>query len=257
MSFCVNWLILQLRSDPRLRNLGVVDDDIKTLLDLQDKDSRVLKMEGQLAHIPRERKGIEEKIVAEQDVQAAAQNDLRALELKRKDLEGRIADAEAKMVQYKTQQMAVKKNDEYQALTHQIETQQGVISGLEDEEIGVLLEIDEATLALEKVCAKVAARIAECEGELKLLQQQEDDIQTSIDSARQERDDARAVVPERFLKAYDRVRSRVKMGPAVVPVIDHKCGGCYLRLDNESMSMAASPAEDAFCPSCGRYLFVN
>ncbi len=234
-----------------------VDPDIKTLLNLQEKDAKVLKMEGHLTHIPRERRGIEEKIALEKETLAEAEGKLKALELKRKELEGRIADAETKMIQYKNQQMAVKKNEEYQALTHQIENQQGVISGLEDEEIGVLLEMDDATAAMEQ-CRKVTAtRIAECDGELKLLREQEESIQGSIDTAREERDAARQATPERYTKAYDRARSRVKMGPAVVTIIDHKCGGCYLRLDNDSVSMAADPSVDAFCPSCGRYLYVD
>lgn len=234
-----------------------MDDAIEKLLDLQAKDARVLKMEGQLAHIPRERQDIEAKITAEKAVEAAAKEQLRALEIKRKDIEGQIADAENKLVQYKTQQLAVKKNDEYQAMTHQIEIMGERVGQLEDEEIQVMFAIDEANAALEKVRAKVAARIAECEGELKLLQQQEEGIRASIEEARRERDEARAAVPERYIRAYTRARSRVKMGPAIVPVLEHKCGGCYLRLDNESMSMAADSGEDAFCPNCGRYLYIG
>ncbi len=56
----------------------------------------------------------------------------------------KIKSAEDKAGKYRTQQLEVRKNDEYKALTHEIETTEAAIGGFEEEELKVMYAIDEA-----------------------------------------------------------------------------------------------------------------
>src|SRR3954463_3625377 len=117
---------------------------IGKLLELQERDSRRLLLEHQLKSVPREIAAVEARIAAEKAAIEAAKAEWHALESKKKLLEIDIKSAEEKVAKYKTQQMQVRKNDEYQALTHEIATTTEAIGVLEEQEIGVMLNIDEA-----------------------------------------------------------------------------------------------------------------
>src|ERR1043165_8523000 len=117
---------------------------LESLLILQDRDVKRLGLEAQLKAIPRDITLVEQKIAAEKAAIEAARTELRSLESKKKLLETEIGSAEDKLAKYKTQQSQVRKNEEYQALGHEIETTQAGIGALEDKELQVMDGTDEA-----------------------------------------------------------------------------------------------------------------
>ena len=117
---------------------------LEKLLVLQDRDSKRLAFEQQLSGVPREIAAVETRIAAEKAAIETAKAEWHGLESKKKMLELEIKSAEEKIAKYRTQQSQVRKNDEYQALTHEIETAEQGIGSLEEQEIGIMLLIDEA-----------------------------------------------------------------------------------------------------------------
>ena len=117
---------------------------IESLLILQDRDVKRLALEGQLKGVPRDIAAVEAKIAAEKASIEAAKQELRELEVKKKALENEIGSAEGKLAKYRTQQSMVKKNDEYQALGHEIETTEKAIGDFEGQELEIMYLIDEA-----------------------------------------------------------------------------------------------------------------
>ena len=103
---------------------------IATLLVLQERDSRRLTLEHQLESVPREIAAVEARIAAEKLAIETAKAEWHGLESKKKLLETEILSAEGKVAKYRTQQLEVRKNDEYRALTHEIETTEAIIGGL-------------------------------------------------------------------------------------------------------------------------------
>src|SRR3954467_11450252 len=117
---------------------------IPRLIELQERDNKRRTFEQQLANVPGEVAAVETRIATEKAAIEAAKAEWHGLESKKKLLDIDIKSAEEKVAKYKTQQMQVRKNDEYQALTHEIETTQTGIGTLEEQEIGIMLNIDEA-----------------------------------------------------------------------------------------------------------------
>src|SRR6187399_804589 len=95
---------------------GMLNPVIQALLILQDRDAKRLGLEAQLKAIPGDISRVEQKIAAEKSAIDTARLEMRDLESKKKVLETEIGSAEDKMGRYKTQQLSVRKNDEYQAL---------------------------------------------------------------------------------------------------------------------------------------------
>src|SRR5438105_3967832 len=117
---------------------------IEPLLILQDRDMKRLGLEAQLKAVPGDISRVEQKIASEKAAIEAAKSELRDLEVKKKGIETEIGSAEQKAGQYRTQQLSIRKNDEYQAMGHQIETIQGQIAEWEGQELEVMYAIDEA-----------------------------------------------------------------------------------------------------------------
>ena len=120
------------------------DPAIETILILQDRDTRREALEAQIKAIPVDITLVERHISDEKSALESARTELRELESKKKLLETEIGSAETTLAKYRTQQLAVRKNDEYQALGHEIETVQAQISEFEGRELEIMFAIDGA-----------------------------------------------------------------------------------------------------------------
>ena len=231
---------------------------LEKLLILQDRDIRRRGLEAQIRAVPQEIALVEQKIAGEKAEIDAAKSELRALETKKKLLETEIGVAEGKLAKYRTQQSQVRKNDEYQALGHEIETTEAAIGTLEEDELSVMYAIDEAKKKFAAAEAVLKANISGHEGRIKMLREREQSLSEELKSAQSEVLATREPIGESRLKVYDRIATRNM--PAVVAVSAGKCGGCHLKVSSEVESAARGKGADATtplptCDQCGRIVY--
>ncbi len=234
----------------------MLDPQIEKLLIVQDRDIALQKLEQELSRIPTERAQLEANIERETANIETARQTLQSKEIERKDLDNDVKSKETALVRFKTQQMEVKKNDEYKALTQQIEQTEADISSLEEQEIGLMLEIDELkeTFAADK--AEIEARIDAEKALIVQLGEKAKNLQAAVETARAELAKSREPVDETFLSHYDRVSKMVKRAPYVVAIEAHKCGGCHLRVSNEVSKDASLHGDPHFCDQCARIVYA-
>lgn len=233
---------------------------IQALLILQDRDQKRLALEGQLKALPGDVARVEQKIAAEKAAIDLARNELRELETKKKALEIEIGSAEAKLAKYKTQQSMVKKNDEYQALGHEIETTTAQIGEFEGKELEIMYAIDEAKKKFAAAEAELKANIAGHEGRIRTLREREASLSAELKQAQGEVAGERAKVEPLKLRIYDRIAARNM--PVVVALNGGKCGGCHLKVSSEVESAARGKGTDPAlslptCDQCGRVVYWN
>jgi len=227
---------------------------IATLLVLQERDSRRLTLEHQLQSVPREIAAVEARIAAEKQAIETAKAEWHGLESKKKLLETEILSAEGKVAKYRTQQLEVRKNDEYRALTHEIETTEAIIGGYEEDELKIMYEIDGAKKRFAAAEAELKKNIAGHEAKIRTLREREGQLQAELKTALEAIAVARPEVPEPQLRIYDRLA--VKPGhPVCVPVNGGKCGGCHLKVPTHIEVMAKTGSEIATCDQCGRVVY--
>ncbi|MGH8337985.1 MAG: zinc ribbon domain-containing protein, partial [Gammaproteobacteria bacterium] len=89
---------------------------------MQEADMLRQQLETQLKQTPFELAELDKRVAEEKSALEAKRKALQELEVQRKDFDNRLKLAEAQVLKFKTQQAEVRKNDEYQALSHQIET---------------------------------------------------------------------------------------------------------------------------------------
>ena len=231
---------------------------IQSLLILQDRDLKRLGLEAQLKAVPADVARVENRIATEKAAIDSAKTELRDLELKKKALESDIATAEEKLGRYRTQQLSVRKNDEYQALGHEITTTQSHINDLEGQELEIMYAIDEAKKKFAAAEAELKANISGHEARIRTLREREASLTEELKTAQAEVAAARKPVGDLRLRIYDRIA--VRNMPAVVAIVGGKCSGCHLKVSSEVESAARGKTVDPLaplptCDQCGRIVY--
>ncbi len=231
---------------------------LEKLLILQDRDVKRLGIEAQLKAMPLEIAAAEQKIVSEKTAIETARTEVKQLETNKKMLETEIGSTETKLAKYKTQQSLVKKNDEYQALGHEIETTEAAIATLEGQELEVMYAIDEAKKKFAVAEVVLKQNITGHEARIRTLRERGENLAAELKVARAEVVTAREPVGEPTLRIYDRLATRHM--PVCVPVKGNTCGGCHLKVSSEVESALrgkGDPTKLTTCDQCGRVVWLN
>jgi len=227
---------------------------VEKLLALQECDQQRLAVEGQLRTVPREVAAVEQMIAGEKAAIERARGELQEFEVKRKSLETDIAAAGEQLGRYKSQQLLVRKNDEYQALGVEIGHAQAQIDSLEEEELKVMYAIDESKRRFAAGEAERKQNIAGHEARIRVLRERETQMQAELQAAQAAVAAARALLEEAALRAYDRLAEQPGQ-PVVVPIHEGKCGGCHLKISFNVDSESRKKDKLVTCDQCGRILF--
>ena len=227
---------------------------IEKLLILQDRDQKRLAQEGLLRTIPRDVAAIEQKIAGEQTALEAARGELQQLELKKKALENEIAAAAEQMGRYRSQQLQVRKNDEYQALGVEITHTQSAIGALEEQELEVMYSIDDARRKVAAAGEELKRNVSGHEARIRLMRERETTLQGELEAAQALVAAAREGIDEAVRRLYDRLVSKPGL-PAVVAVREGKCGGCHLKISTNVESESRKVDKVVTCDQCGRIVY--
>lgn len=132
---------------------------------------------------------------------------------------------------------------------------EAAIGALEEQEIGVMIEIDGARDRFTAAEAALKINIVQHEARLATLADREKNLGAELVEAKAAAETAREGVPEISLRVYERVLKR--QWPVVVPLRGGKCGGCHLKVSSEaeSGSRSADPAQLGICDQCGKILY--
>lgn len=233
----------------------MIDPQIEKLLIVQHHDIELLKIQQDLTRLPAEKKAAEAAIEKEKATIEAARQSLLAKELARKEMDAEVKTKEGALLRFRTQQTEVKKNDEYKALTHQIEQTEAEISDLEEREIELLLEIDSTKEAYETEATTIASRIEAHRRGIDVLKERETNLAASLADAKAKVAESRVAVDTLYLEQYDQVKNNVKRPPHIVKIVAQKCGGCHLKVSNDVARMVLKAGEAHFCDQCSRMVY--
>ena len=118
--------------------LGVIEK----LLILQDRDRQISQVRAEVANIAPQRDRLQARVTETQAQLDAAKLRLKQLETDRKRLELEVQGNKQQIEKYSLQQFQTKKNEEYRALAHEIDTCKAAIVTLEDQQLELMEEAD-------------------------------------------------------------------------------------------------------------------
>ena len=229
---------------------------IEKLLILQDRDRKISRLRGELANIGPERHALEAKTASSQASLDGARQRTKQLESDRKKFELEVESRKQAIERYSLQQFQTKRNDEYRALAHEIETARRDIFKLEDQQ----LELMEQAEAAQKEAA-AATRMADdakksADRQMADLTAREENLKKELAELEADRDQLAAAVDASILPRYERLR-KSKGENVVVGVAHGVCGGCHMKLQRQVMVTCQGNQEIVTCPNCGRILYYT
>ena len=229
---------------------------IAKLLVLQDRDRKLRRVESELANIEPERHTFKTKSVSLQTQLEQVRLRLRQIESDRKRLELDVEAKQQLIERYANQQFQTRKNEEYKALAHEIETCKADISKIEDQEIELM---EHAELAQKEV----ARLTKEAEAAKKLSDEQhaqlgarERNLEKELAELQSDREELASAVDLGVRARYERlVKSR---GENVLVGVEHGvCGGCHMKLPPQTLVACQSDQDLVTCNNCGRILYFT
>ena len=202
-----------------------IGEQLKALIRLQYIDSQIDQIKKLRGDLPEEIRDLEDERAG---LETRLDNYKREQEenaIARRQAELDIKESETLIGRYEEQQLQVRNNREYDALTKEIEAQKQrilnakarieEIDGSAESRVAAVREAEERLKSLEEIL----------EAKRKELQEVLEDTkheQADLETARQE---AESAVDPRYLRAYHRLRSRLRDGRAVVPLMRGAAAG--------------------------------
>ena len=231
-------------------------DIIEKLLILQDRDRRIMQVREQLARIGPERETLHAQTGAVLAALDAAKARGKQTESERKQRELEVEGKNQQIGRYSLQQFQTKKNEEYRALAHEIETCRADIARLEDAQLE-LMEQAEATQREITAASRQAEELKKmADGQLKELADREQSLTAELAELESNRDQIKSAVDARALQRYERLL-KMKGGSVVVGIEHGVCGGCHMKFPVQLVVSCQAEREFVACPNCGRILYYT
>jgi len=231
-------------------------ETIEKLLILQDRDRRIRRVQGELAHIEPERQALKAKGAAAQSSLEAAKTRVKELESSRKDLELEVEAKKELISKYANQQFQTRKNEEYRALAHEIELCKQAIFKIEDQEIELMeqAEAGQKKVAQSTQAATEAKRLVE--DQTAALNAREQNLKKELAELVANREELASAVDDTARGRYDRLVKN--KGENVVVGIQHGvCGGCHMKVPPQILVSCQAQQELITCSNCGRILYYT
>jgi len=231
-------------------------DLIEKLLILQDRDRKIRKLEGELAHIDPQRQDLRSKTAGTQVALDQARQKVKQIESDRKSLELEVETKKQQITRYANQQLETRKNEEYRALAKEIETCKADIFKIEDREIELMEQAEAAAKEVVRATQAAAAAKQLAEDQIALLNTREKNLQQELAQLTSNRAELAAAVEETSRARYERL-VRSKGENVVVGVAHGVCGGCHMKLPPQLLISCQAEKELVSCSNCGRILYYS
>jgi len=231
-------------------------DVVEKLLILQDRDRKLHRLKGELSHIAPERQMFQARAAEAHAALEQAKTRVKQTESDRKALELEVEGKKQLIERYANQQLQTRKNEEYRALAHEIETCKADIFKIEDQEIALMeqAEVAQQEVARATQAANQARKLME--DQLGQLAAREQNLKRELAELETNREDLAAAVDESARARYERLL-RSKGENVVVGVQHGVCGGCHMRLPPQLLVQCQAQQELIACSNCGRILYYT
>lgn len=230
--------------------------NIKSLIELQKMDLRLAELRGAMAGFPGRVAEVEKRVADARACVTAAREAHTASLKDRKKYELDVEQWKEKVQKYKDQSYAVKSNEAYKALQHEIQNAETEVAGAEDRLLERMVSGEEFERQIKAAEGALKQEEAAAKNALQAIEAERAGIQKELDADSAEREKAVAAVPEDLLDHYHRIARR-HHGVALAEVRDETCSLCRVRVrPHVYQELRRKDCEEIFhCESCTRILY--
>lgn len=231
-----------------------LQQDIARLLEVQERESRLLALEQEMARLPRALDETRARITGFSEEFETIRGEIRELQVKKKELDLESEEKLEAVAKYQKQQYEVKSNVEYQALQKEIAGCKAENSRIEDRILEVMEEIDGRERLIKEKETALAQKRHALAAEEKTVAEESAKLEQKIAALSLERDALLPGISPQILRKYQRIFKN-KRDSAIVPLVDYTCGGCHMQLPPQIANNVRKLNELVVCESCSRILY--
>jgi len=230
-----------------------VENRLKYLYAIQIVDSQLQEVNELKGDLPQIVEQLESQV---DDIKAKIKelnNTIKQCKIDRDNADVEIIELAEKIEKYKNQQLNVKSNKQYDALTREIEAAEKKTAQLEKD-----LEMYEGKMEAGKKDLETAMKLMEQTTE-ELNEKKKELREISKEHEKEElklqhqREKLIPRIDKQDFEKYERIR-KAKNGLAVVPIKRGACGGCFSRVPPQKILEIRQNSKLYTCERCGRIL---
>jgi len=233
-----------------------VQEDLKTLLNLQDKDRRIMDVEEELRALDPELNELDAALGTVQSELDAARNRAVDMASQRETLEGKIESYRVMQERRRQKLEWVRGAKEAATLMAEIDLARSVLAKEEAEWLRSADEVQKAEAAAGEVEEKVNVLTEEQAEKRTQIAEKQRDCEKRLKKARQEREGSLNGVKRPLLTQYERIR-KGRAPLAVYALHAGACGHCYTAVPLHLRQQMAQSEGAGTCEACGVMIYVD
>src|SRR6516225_1960277 len=230
---------------------------IPHLIELQRVDHRIALLRADLESFPKRLREADAQQSGARSEIASTKEALAKINAERKKFEFEGQEWKDRVSKYRDQSGAVKTNEAYRALQHEIANAEAEVAKAEDRQLEVMMKAEEAERRVKLAESRLKEAELSLAAERKTIEAQAAEIKKQLEAAAAEHEKTIAPVPQELRDLYSRIIKRHN-GTAMAEVRDDQCRGCGMRvLPHIVQQLRTETSEEVYrCESCGLILYT-
>ena len=228
-------------------------DSLKKLQTLDSKLDDIVKIRGAL---PEEVGDLEDEIVGYQTRISKYNSEIEDQNDQVANNKNAIVEANKLIKKYEEQQMNVRNNREYDAITKEMELQSLEIQICDKRINETYVKIEAKNGEIAETDAILDERKKDLESKKKELIMITSESMEEENKLKESREKASSKVEDRLLNSYNKIRNNARNGLGVVSISRSACGGCFNIVPPQRQAEVRERKKIIVCEHCGR-IFVD
>lgn len=228
---------------------------LNTLVKIQSLDTDIEQTQKEIETIPKKIAVLEKDVKKAEHSLQEKKKRVQEINKEYKIREGDIAANETKIEKLNSQTFAVKTNEEYRAILHEVEFLKSENKKIEDEMITMLEEEEKLKSTLATYEKETADTINEHTRQIEDFKKRKETLLSTVKTMKSDFEGHFNQLPKDIQELY--VKIKKVRGKAVCLVEDETCTGCYASLTPQFMNELKKKGEILLCGHCGRILIFT
>jgi hypothetical protein len=230
---------------------------IPQLLQLQKTDQEIALFRAELDAAPRRIRELDQKLTGARSDVISAKEAHALVVAARKKAEFEVAEWRERGKKFRSQSSAVKTNEAYKALQHEIANADAQAAKAEDAQLEQMMAAEEGEKKLKAAEAELKEAEQSVAADRKAIENHARESNRKMLADIPVRDKLAAELPEEIVTLYTRAAKR-HHGVALAEAVNEQCRGCGMRLLPHLYQQVYQPQDQDIhtCENCGRILYA-
>lgn len=215
-----------------------------------------MALRKELAKLPQDESRANTKLAGDTAAVKKAHDEFLSAELAVKKIEMDAETRRTTIKRLKNQQFETKKNEEYNALGHEVTRYEKDLDEFETRELEAMETVDSFRKAFKEAEALLAKTQKVVDDDLATIKQRHGNLEAQAAEVQAERDKLVKEVSEDHLPLYEKLM-KSKDGMAIASLRAGKCTGCHMKVIASTGIAVQQGKEVTQCENCGRILAMD